>query len=529
VTSRRNSRWSFWSSPRALPLAAAVLATLAWLVFSPALNRVFAGDHLWYFAEVHGQSTLSAGLKLVDYAATRVYWRGDDVTFRPLLFTWMAVANALFSYHHIWWNAANLAIHVLIGVALFRLLAAIRASAFALAGAMLFIVLTPPIELVLWNHLGGYLLAWLCLAVALHAFAGLTGTTGIQPQASGPRAPDASQTEAAAQFAVAFAAGSFFYEALAVIGFVLALIVLWCDYRRSAMTLVRATVLLAPAALFTALYAWHATRVPRMGYIDGAIVQAPVSRLLNTLPLAFGSARHWLWEIAMPTTVTLSSRAFDRFTILVAERPQSPVQWANVVAVIAGLALVVRATSRRRIAETWPFLLGVVLAAAAYAVVLAFGRPSKDLFGVSYYTYVFGMLMIVFLYTLVDGNRLAPLATVSGLALTAALFALNASTTMGVVKGVETANRYQSRYLAKVVAFVDGHRHEPDFTFAIEAHPESLDPRVALMRGYEDERNAATESRRMTEILFEPYYRADRPKYLLDASATRVVSGAPLP
>jgi hypothetical protein len=519
----RDRRPSFWDSPRATALAAAVLAALAWLVFNPALNRVFAADHLWYFAEVHGQSTLSAGLRLVDYAASRVYWRGDDVTFRPLLFTWMAIANALFSYHHPWWNAANLAIHVLVGVALFRLLAAIRPSIFALLAAALFLVLTPPIELVLWNHLGGYLWAWFCLAIGLHAFAVLTGVTpSVEPSAS-------TLERATMQFVIAFGAGALFYEALAVVGFVLALIVLWCEWRRATLHTARAAALLSPTVLFVALYAWHATRVPRMGYIHGTAVQEPVSRLLNVLPLAWNAGRHWLWEIAMPTTLTLSSHAFERFTIAVSSWPATPLQWANALIVIAAIVLTLLSTSKRRLLQTLPFLIGVLLAAAKYVALLAFGRASQDLYEASYYPYVFGLLTIVFVYTLIDQERLTAAKRVAGLAATFGFFAFHVSATMKVIQGVEAANRFQSRYFAKLITFVDEHKREPGFTFAIQPHPESLDPQVGLVRGYPDDPHPLTESRRASEILFEPYYRDHNPKYLLDASAGHVVSGSRLP
>jgi hypothetical protein len=287
--------------------------------------------------------------------------------------------------------------------------------------------------------------------------------------------------------------------------------------------------LLSPAVLFVALYVWHTTRVPRMGYIDGAIVQAPVSRLLNALPLALRAARHWLWEIAMPTTLTLSSRAFERFTIAVTSWPETPRQWANALLVVAAVVLILMSASKRRLLETLPFLIGVLLAGAKYVALLAFGRPSQDLFGATYYPYVFGLQTVVCLYTLVDQERLRTGTRAAGLAVTLALFALHASATMTAVEGVETANRYPSRYFSRLIAFVDEHKREPGFTFAIEAHPELLDPQVLLVRGYPDDRDAVSESRRFSEILFEPYYRRDRPKYLLDASAEHVVSGTRLP
>src|SRR6185295_9222622 len=101
---------------------------LAWAVYSPALNRVFASDQIHYLAELDGRTSLADGLRHYDYAATRRYWKGDDALFRPLLFTWLAVGNRLFSYHHLWWNIANLAIHVLVALVLFRLLIVVGPS-----------------------------------------------------------------------------------------------------------------------------------------------------------------------------------------------------------------------------------------------------------------------------------------------------------------------------------------------------------------------------------------------------------------
>ena len=99
-----------------------VLGAVAAAIYWPAMNRVFVSDQLWYFAEVGGHDSLALGLRHVDYAISRVYWKGDDLLFRPILFTWLAVANRLLSYHHVWWNLANLAIHVGVAVAMLRLL-----------------------------------------------------------------------------------------------------------------------------------------------------------------------------------------------------------------------------------------------------------------------------------------------------------------------------------------------------------------------------------------------------------------------
>jgi hypothetical protein len=99
-------------------VGAVVLSALAAAIYWPAMNRVFAADQLWYFAEVGGHDSLALGLRHVDYAVSRVYWKGDDLLFRPILFIWLAIAYRVFAYHHVWWNVANLAIHVGVSIAL---------------------------------------------------------------------------------------------------------------------------------------------------------------------------------------------------------------------------------------------------------------------------------------------------------------------------------------------------------------------------------------------------------------------------
>jgi hypothetical protein len=230
----------------------------------------------------------------------------------------------------------------------------------------------------------------------------------------------------------------------------------------------------------------------------------------------------------MPTAVMLRSRAFDRFALTFSYRAATPLMWVNVGCVAAIVALTVRLTSVDRLRRLGPFLIGLVCTAAIYVGVLAFGRPPQDLLGATYYPYPFGLLTIVALYAVIDPTRFTGAASAACLAAWLLFGTLHAVRTAGAATDIEAANRYPSRYLALIEAFVDDHKHEPDFTFAIERHPRALDPAVDLVRGYPD-RPDAVESRRATEILFEPYYRAQGPKYLLDASAQQVVlrSGVP--
>ena len=75
-----------------------------------------------------------------------------------------------------------------------------------------------------------------------------------------------------------------------------------------------------------------------------------------------------------------------------------------------------------------------------------------------------------------------------------------------------------------MIRFVDAHRSEPGFSFAIEPHPEGVDPIVGLVVGYPSDPGRQVLQRRVTEIIFAPDYTDRDPKYVLSASGDRVVN-----
>src|SRR4051812_40757159 len=233
----RLARWAF-----------PVLMLAAFAVYHPALNRVFTADQVWYFAELHGSTSLVEGLRRVDYAAARQYWKGDESLFRPLLFVWLAIENTLFSYHHVWWNIANVFLHAFVGVCLFHLLLTIRRSWWALGAALLFVVLKPPLELVTWNHLGGYLLACAFLMTGLRAYVQLLD----EP---------AGRSRSSLAFVMSFTAAGLFYETMVPIGLLAAVLVM-------AVKRQWRLPLMLPAVIFGVLYTIHMQHVARLLYVD---------------------------------------------------------------------------------------------------------------------------------------------------------------------------------------------------------------------------------------------------------------------
>jgi hypothetical protein len=487
-------------------LGALVLGAIAAAVYWPAMNRVFAADQLWYFAEVGGHDSLALGLRHVDYALSRVYWKGDDLLFRPILFVWLAIANRVFAYHHIWWNVANLVIHTGVAVALLRLLLAIHPSLFALPAAALFVVLEPPMELVLWNHLGGYLLACLFMAVGLRSFVRSTNGSTALPLG----------------FAAAFTLACLSYEAM-VPGAAVAALILFVKHRR-ALRSGHAALLFTPVAVYTVLYAFHALHAPRLGYVDRADGRAPfdLANIGSVLDAMRQMLDAWLRELAMPTALRLWAAPFERFNKTFHIAWSEPSQLVNAVVLLLGLVVLARSVSGARLRQAAPLVLLLVLAVFGYTFIIAFGRSADEVGAISYYSYVFSVIALPLVYALADFDRMTSWAQTAAIALLSAFVVVHASGTRDNARDVGRTNRIASLFLTRVAGFVDAHRSEPGFSFTIEPHAESVDPVIGLLVGYPGDPASRMLSRRVTEILFAPDYTDRDPKYTLNASGEAV-------
>ena len=488
-------------------VGAVLLGLTAAVVYWPAMNRVFAADQLWYFAEVGRHDSLAAGLRHVDYALSRVYWKGDDLLYRPILFIWLAVADRLFGYHHVWWNVANVVIHTGVAVALLRLLLAIQPSLLALPVAVLFMVLEPPMELVLWNHLGGYLLACLFMAIGLRSFVRLMN----------------GSTAAYGSFAAAFTLACFSYEAMVPVAAAAALFVLikhrlgWRDGR--------AALLFAPVGVYAVLYAFHALHAPRLGYVDRPDGRAPLdpANIAGVLDGMRRMLEAWLGEIAMPTALRLWAPPFERFAKDFQIAWNEPPHLVNATVVVLGLVVLARSVSRARLRQQAP-LAGVLgLGVFAYTFIIAFGRSADEVGAITYYSYIFAVLAVPLVYAFVDFDRMTVGKQTAAMSLLCTFAVVHASGTLANAREVGRANRLASLFLTRVARFVDAHRDEPGFSFAIEPHAESVDPVVGLLVGYPGDPGALMLSRRATEILFSPDYTHRNPKYILNASGEPVM------
>jgi hypothetical protein len=327
-----------------------------------------------------------------------------------------------------------------------------------------------------------------------------------------------------AGYAAAFTLAALSYEAMLPIAAAGAL-VLWRS-RRASARLRYPALLLLPVVVFSVLYVFHALRAERLGYVDRADGRAPfdIANIGNMIGGMWRMLETWTRELAMPSALRLWSTPFERFGKAYDDSWSDPLQLANTVIVAAGVVILWRSASRARLRQVAPLIILLAAAVLAYTFIIAFGRSADEVAAITYYSYVFSVMVVPMVYALVDYERLrGPLLTTAG-ALLCGFAAFHAGGTAANAREVGRVNHNPSLFLTRVAEFVDAHRSEPDFSFAIEPHPESVDPTIGLVVGYPGNPERPMLHRRVTEILFAPDYTDRDPKYILSATADRISS-----
>ena len=159
-----------------------------------------------------------------------------------------------------------------------------------------------------------------------------------------------------------------------------------------------------------------------------------------------------------------------------------------------------------------PFTILLFLVLLAYSGLTNLGRSYA--LRVTYYTYFFSLISAVLVYSLVDFSRLPRRAAVDALALLTLLGALNARQSFCLARQVAAENADVGRYAARIGNFVNKHRDERGFRFAVHAASKKqldlldtqLDPRLPFTPGFPDPDRPGGRPVRVSALLYGKYY-----------------------
>lgn len=471
-----------------------LLALVTIPAYSPSLNRFFAADQVVYFAEVNGQRSLRAGLGLCDHALTAKYNKGDEVLYRPLLFVLLAIENTWFGYDYTLWNLTNLVLHLLVAYSLYELLRALAPPWVAAAFALLFAVNRAIVEMVMWNHLGGYLMAFAFLLVALRAIyrLGLDETT----------APAGWWWV----YAVCVLGAMLSYE-IGVFLAVLAPVYLLHRRRQSLRRVALATGL--PLLVFLGLYAVHAARATRLFWVDPhKSTGFSIGTWLGNVATCFWQ---WIAEIVDPWRSEMLQVAMARFRLVPRGEELTPsISQVVVVLLLVLVACLTPAMRWRRLAQRLPFAGLVGMLWLAYVAMVNLGRAHAV--DITYYLYLFALLATVIGVSLLEWEALSlPRQVITG-AVLAVFIGAHATITRSTSQAVAAANEPFAAYYSMLNEFVEAHKTEPDFSFNTWHVARELDPVTTLPEGYPDKPTAFVKTT-VAGMLYPQYYNPTNAKY----------------
>jgi len=137
-----------------------VLAVIIFLAYFPSLGHVFRSDQLLYMGDMgqRPQTFQSLVIHGYDYPRDRLYDKGDQQLFRPLLFILMGVEYWIFGTNPWGWQLTGIVLHILCTITIFRFLWLVFDRSLAFVLALYFGVIPTTMEMVVWQHINLYML-----------------------------------------------------------------------------------------------------------------------------------------------------------------------------------------------------------------------------------------------------------------------------------------------------------------------------------------------------------------------------------
>ncbi len=453
-----------------LPILAATL-----FIYSPLLSIPFRdSDQVVYFANTGPQHSLIDGLKQYDYSASRLYWKGDDMLFRPLLFVLQAFETYIFSYHYIFWNALNILLHLLVLFVFYNLLLRISPEKnFAALFCALFAFSKAPVGLVANTHLGGYLAGFALYLGTLTFFYSSIKNAG-------------ADNSSACLYGILGTFTVFFYEL--TLPYLMAASFFWVLKKRGKMSPQTLFWLLLPLISYISLYAFHLMRVQRPFYASS--VDTPSILAIQNF-------------ISVPENMWYMTKEFLRDIF-----PNPRIFKILFAGTTLGLFYpgLLWKPSLGLIQKVYPLLILFFYTGALALLRATFWRD--------YYPYFFHLFLALAFYSWISFPKLTSGRRKIISIIMLLLITWNAASVWQYYRQIGEGYFPIHHYFNRLNHFVDAHRGEPGFSFQILKTDKELDPPYELKEGYPDGSEEVF-TKTASEILYSRYYTTESPKYRL--------------
>jgi len=146
-----------------------IIVGVTLIIYYPTFAHLLRGETYIYFLDTAGDNSAISLIKnYYNYEEARVFAPGDELTFRPLLFTVLGLEKGLFGANYTYWHITAFLAHLLVTLCLFRLLWKIKPAIIALFATLLFSTSFMALETILYEEVAPYALFMALVLIALY-------------------------------------------------------------------------------------------------------------------------------------------------------------------------------------------------------------------------------------------------------------------------------------------------------------------------------------------------------------------------
>lgn len=425
----------------------------------PSLQHSPKHDQLSYLAETarfHSPAEIISGT--ISLNRSRIFMGRDETFFRPLLNVWLGLQRVAFGYDFPRWQAAGLALHLGVGLAMYYLLNFLRPGLPAAMLTAFFLLMLSNIPMVVWHHISAYLIFLILLLLALRHYAAFLKNPDNDRAVwlcGSFMLPTVFIFEAGLFFCLCLAAGIFLIRR---------------DVRLSAW-------LLFPLALYASLSLMDLV-------LRQTVVNSEFSRVMNS-GISLHTLKNSLLALKWFVTAGLFAHAKDVLElqrVVLAPWTLNPV-WpfigldpALIRGLCAGLLLVVMlAAGRSSLTRDKFFAATAGVMIVTLVLFISVGRLNTrgiitGLFFNAYYIYFFWVLLIPAVYAWIDWEKIlrrpeGRLIRLACYALLAGMMFINILSIRNITAYIARLDAPRVKAIAAMERFAAEHAAEPDFTF----------------------------------------------------------------
>jgi len=488
------------------------------IMYFPSFFHVPRSDQLLYLYYNAGKNHwIDLAIRSFDFNRTPT-WQGGDIFFRPVLYFFMGTEKWLFGYNFILWQVTGFILHLITLCFLLKLLLKISRSSFAYLLTGFFSSILIIMEMVIFHHINSYLIFIICMLILLNYFYELICSQHISVKKS---------------FTIVFVIiiACFSYE----LGFVYSFLFALYSYILLKNNRIRISywriffLFILPIILYLIINFMNLHGRNYLFISDGGKIMTSFS-LLKTVKNSLVSALWWLFAGFFP--LTLKVFLYNRTQIFI-DDPFFILEWPklfgfknfSIFMAIAGITaycqIFLKTFNLKYLKRNIIFISFVFLVNVIFILLIVMGRTNvsgglEKIQINTYYSYFFWLYFIVFIYSLIDIDRLREHKFYFRLKRISRTFILG----LIVINCIQVLSMNLTRQkgygdwnkLIKKINLLIKNDVEGDFSFKVLAHKKK-NPLFHWVKTTDENRE-----KKLTyfQLLYPQYYQEENPKYIFE-------------